>query len=204
MEEIEIYQEGDITYTVYDNSMERQLNDWYNAVYLRDATARFQHLQRIDNLQKNCKYIFLTINPDPNHITFNDFQKCIHKMMGKPWITNYLYVFEQRGEDFLSCGNGFHYHAIIEKPLNKSYAHMVRELSSTANKVCDTSNYHYFNLKNISEEEKDRKIKYITGRKADPAKWLKQDMDIQFRKENKLLSYYSVGIEPDAIQETPV
>ena len=67
-------------------------------------------------------------------------------MMTKPWINEYLYVFEQRGEEEGECGKGFHFHAIIKKPTNKSYVHILRELSSSADKVCDSSVSNFFNF----------------------------------------------------------
>lgn len=176
-----------------DINNDPDLHRMFEEAYMKDAMERFSHLQRVEELQSKCKYIFLTINPNP-HITLQDFIKTCEKMMSKPWIQNYLYVYEQRGETLEDCGKGFHFHAIIEKPSNKSYKHIVREMSSSANRLCDTSNYHFYNLKNITEEEKERKIQYITGRKADTSKHAKQDMDIPFRERNKLLSYYNIGI----------
>ena len=99
------------------------------------------------------KNIFITINPNAQ-ITLLDFINKINKMMSKKWITNYLYVYEQRGETEAELGKGFHFHCILEKPKGKSYSHMIRELSNSANSVCDTSNFHFFNVKSISEEEK--------------------------------------------------
>jgi len=154
---------------------------------------KYQYLLKQEEIKNKTKYIFLTINPNAQ-VDFKEFMRVIIKMMSKNWITNYLYVIEQRGETLDELGKGFHFHAIIEKPTNKAYQHMVRELSSSANRVCDTSNFHFFNLKNISEEEKERKIVYLTGSKADEAKHKKQELDIVFRKNNNLLSYYNIGI----------
>lgn len=186
----------DITETHYslDENFDPDLDRLFKEAYAREYAEKYAHLQRMEQKINNSKYIWLSINPDTAHITLPEFVRCMEKMMSKAWLTNYLYVFEQRGEDLAHCGEGYHFHAIIEKPKNKSYVHIVRELSSTANKVCDSSNYHYFNLANISEQEKDRKIVYTTGRKADPSKWLKQDMDIPFRINNNLKSCYNVGI----------
>lgn len=169
------------------------LDRMFLEAYRKKDAERFAFMTQQEEIKNKTKYIFLTINPN-SQILFREFQRCIDKLMSKPWITNYLYVYEQRGESEAEVGKGFHFHAIIEKPTNKSYQHMMRELSSTANKVCDTSNFHFYNVKNISEEEKERKIIYITGRKADIAKHAKQDMDIIFRKNNNLLSQYNVGI----------
>jgi len=181
------------TFYTYFDSSDPELDNMFKEAYERRDKERYSYLVKQEEIKNKTKYIFLTINPNPN-INLQEFISITTKLMSKPWITNYLYVYEQRGETEAEAGKGFHFHAIIEKPTNKSYAHMMRELASSANKLCDTSCFHYYNVKNISEEEKERKIVYTTGRKADPSKWLKQDMDIIFRKNNKLLSYYNIGI----------
>jgi len=186
--------EEDIIETHYSYfGFDNELDKMFQETYARLDKERYQYVQRNEEIKNKTKYIFLTINPNPN-ITLMEFIRCMEKLMSKQWMTRYLYVFEQRGETEADVGKGFHFHAIIEKPTNKSYQHMMRELASSANKMCDTSNFHFYNVKNISEEEKNRKVEYITGRKADIAKHLKQDMDIIFRTKNNLLSYYNIGI----------
>lgn len=182
-----------VTYYRYFDSSDPELDNMFKEAYKRLDNERYSYIQKKEEIKNKTKYIFLTINPNPN-INLKEFISITTKLMSKPWITIYLYVYEQRGETEAEVGKGFHFHAIIEKPTNKSYAHMMRELASSANKLCDTSNFHFYNVKNISEEEKERKIEYITGRKADVAKHLKQDMDIIFRRDNNLLSYYNIGI----------
>jgi len=182
--------------TIYEMSQDdlhTQNCKMYNDIWMKDALERYQYVAEQQKLQNKCPYLFLTINPNP-HILLGEFVSVITKMMSKTWIQNYLYVYEQRGEDEGECGKGFHFHAIIKKPTNKVPSHITRELASSANKVCDTSCIHFFNLKNISEEEKERKIIYLTGRKADEHKHKKQEMDIPFRQRNNLLSFYNVGI----------
>jgi hypothetical protein len=164
-----------------------------NEIWMKNTLVRYQYVADQEKIKQKCPYLWFTVNPNPN-ITVHEFISIMNKMMTKPWIVNYLYVYEQRGESEGECGKDYHFHAIIKKPTNKSYAHILRELSSSANRVCDTSVSNFLNLKNISEEEKERKIIYITGRKTDPLKWLKQDMDIIFREKERLLSFYSVGI----------
>ncbi len=65
-------------------------------------------------------------------------------------------------------------------------------MKNSFKKMCDTDNYHVYNIKNIGEEEKLRKTQYILDRKADDNKHLKQDMDIIWRQKEKLKSYYSI------------
>ena len=77
--------------------------------------------RRIDKLLKKSKqtdlikeWYFLTINPAPN-INLTDFHKTIEKAVSKVWITTYLYVIEQRGENIEELGKGFHTHIILAK-----------------------------------------------------------------------------------------
>lgn len=180
-------------YEMNQDDLHTQNCKMFNDIWMKDALIRYENIKQKEDIKNKCPYYFLTINPNP-HIMIGEFVSVITKMMSKTWIENYLYVYEQRGEDEGECGKGFHFHAIIKKPNNKVPSHIQRELASSANKVCDTSCIHFFNLKNISEEEKDRKIIYITGRKADEHKHKKQEMDIPFRIKNNLKSFYNVGI----------
>lgn len=189
-----MYEYDDIIETHYTEEVcDLELTKMFNDRWMKDALIRYQYVAEQQKIKEKCPYLFLTINPNPN-ITLQEFISIMNKMMTKPWINEYLYVYEQRGEEEGECGKGYHFHAIIKKPTNKSYAHILRELSSSANKVCDSSVSNFFNLKSISEEEKERKIIYITGAKADESKHKKQKMDIPFRQRNNLLSFYNVGI----------
>lgn len=190
------------SYYIEQQALHKGLGLEYNVEYhklqdsinVRTYKERYETVEAIEAIKSKTKYIFLTINPNTERLTLKDFIIGMNKMMLKPWIQNALYVYEQRGETLEDMGKGYHFHAIIEKPHKKSYNHMVRELSSSGNRYCDTSNFHFFNIKNISQEEKERKVEYITGRKADVAKHLKQDMDIIWRLKVNLLSHYKIGI----------
>jgi len=172
----------------YDIEFHKMQDEMYYNMYMNRFSVNSKSMQ----IHENSKYIFITINPN-SRIELLDFIKKIEKMMSKKWITNYLYVYEQRGETEDEMGKGFHYHGILEKP-TKPYSHMIRELSNSMNSICDTSNFHFFNIKSISEEECQRKIIYITAQKADVEKHKKQDMDIVWRQKNNLKSFYNIGI----------
>jgi hypothetical protein len=148
---------------------------------------RIEKLKELKNIEINKEWYFLTINPRPE-ITLKEFMKTIQKAVLKRWITYYIFVIEQRGENEEELGKGFHTHIIFNKGIK--HCKVVLEMSNTFKKMCDTSNFHLFNLKNIGDLEKQRKIEYITGTKADEAKHLKQQMDIIFRKKENLKSYY--------------
>jgi len=196
MENIEVYTEDEIIYTVIGESIENQCIRMYNERFEKDRIGK------ITNNAEYTKYFFLTINPN-SHIELLELIKVINKIISKKWITNYLYVYEQRGSTLEEVGKGFHCHMIIERP-NKPYSHIIRELGNSANRVCDVSNYHFFNIKSITEEECLRKIEYITGTKADVEKHQKQSMDIVFRRMNKLKSFYNVGIIINNATQTSV
>ena len=141
----------------------------------------------------NRKNIYLTMKPNP-HITIKEFIATINKMMSKPWLEKYLYTYEQNGDIEAECGKDFYFQAIIEKPHGKSYAHILKELSSSANKVCNTSCSDFYNIINISDKEKNKKVEYIIGYKADIVKHKKHTIDIIWRQQNNLKTYYNVGI----------
>lgn len=67
-----------------------------NIIY-NQYVERYKHLKKLEEIQENSKYVFITINPN-QYITILDFINKMQKMMAKKWINNYLYVFEQRGE----------------------------------------------------------------------------------------------------------
>jgi len=153
-----------------------------------------RRLEKLRQLHKNKveiekEWYFLTVNPKPD-ITLTEFMKTIQKALMKKWINYYIMVIEQRGECEAELGKGFHTHIIFNKGCK--HCKVITEMSNTFKKMCDTSNYHLFNLKSIGEEEKKRKVEYITGVKADVEKHLKQQMDIIFRERNKLKSYYII------------
>lgn len=157
---------------------------------------RYHEERRIEQLRELQKkrieiekpYYFLTVNPNEK-IKLEEFIKIIKKAMAKKWIDYYVYVLEQRGENELELGKGFHTHIIFNKGIKNNK--VVLEMSNTFKKMCDVSNFHFFNLKSIGDEERKRKLEYITGIKADEAKHLKQEMDIIWRKKQKLDKYYT-------------
>jgi len=133
-------------------------------------------------------YYFLTINPDPSKTNLNDLLKACSKAMSKRWITYYEYVIEQRGDTPETCGDKPHAHLIFNKGIK--HCKVVLEMKNSFKNLCDCNDFHYFNLKNISTEDLVTCTSYILDRKADPAKWAKQDMDILFRAKHNLQKSY--------------
>jgi len=164
-------------------------NDEIHTIFEWHEERRIEKLRQLHtlNIEVKKEWYFLTINPRPD-ITLTEFMKTIVKALKKRWINYYIMVIEQRGETEEELGKGFHTHIIFNKGIK--HCKVIKEMSNTFKKMCDTSNYHLFNIKSIGEEEKKRKIEYILGEKADDGKHLKQQMDKIFRERNKLKSYY--------------
>jgi len=185
---------GGISTMYRDPNNFSDLDKLFAEAQARIDAERYAHIAQQHEIQSNCKYIWITVCPNEKIVSLPMFVAKMTKMMSKKWITNYLYVYEQRGENLAELGKGFHFHLILEKPKNKAYTHILRELANSVDAVTDSSNPQWYNVRAISEEEKDRKITYTTGRKADQSKWLKQDMDIIWRPTVGILPYYNVGI----------
>lgn len=162
-------------------------------LFQKHEDRKIAKLRELKNIEINKEWYFLTVNPKPD-ITLKEFMKTIQKALVKKWITYYIFVIEQRGETENELGKGFHTHIIFNKGIK--HCKIVKEMSNTFKNMCDVSNFHLFNIKNIGDEEKARKIEYITGTKADDAKHLKQQMDIIFRKKENLKSYYIIEDAP--------
>lgn len=192
----------------------QEISDWERAYHELSMRVHDQYI--INNLGlntvvrnrttiKNYSHLFLTINPPPSMLLM-DFQKTIEKTLQttkglKLWIEGYLYVLEQRGENDIEIGKGFHTHILIKLRGHKKKSHIDRELKNQWKNILDTENYHIFNIKYIDNEEQLRKQKYILGSKSEESKHLKQKYDIIWRENNSLKKYYFVDyIIEDASQ----
>lgn len=171
---------------IYDVSMREIANiqDWHEE-------RKINKLRELNTLkiEVDKKWYFLTINPRPT-ITLEDFMKTIRKALSKKWITYFIFVIEQRGETEEELGKGIHTHIIFNKGIK--HCKVIKEMGNSFKNMCDISNYHLFNISNIGDEEKKRKIEYILGTKADCEKHKKQQMDIIFREKLKLKSHYII------------
>lgn len=145
-------------------------------------------VEMLNEAKNTSRYLWITINPNSS-VRLMDFIANVKKAMSKKWIVNKLYVIEQRGENEEDIGKGFHMHALVDKD-NYRFSHAFREFQSSFNKFCDTSNIHCFNVSYCFDRDVKKRINYMLGRKKDKAKWLKQDMDIIFRQEYGIPSYY--------------
>lgn len=138
---------------------------------------------------KQYTHIFVTINPPPT-LDLKIFINQINKTLSKNWIEGYIYVIEQRGENEVEIGKGFHTHILIKLLNHKKQSEINREIKNTWKKILDIDNYHILNIKFIDESEQKRKQGYILGEKSEDIKHQKQKMDIVFRRNNSIQKYY--------------
>lgn len=143
-------------------------------------------------------YVFITVNPRPG-VAINDFVKTVNKSVEKTFIKKSLHVIEQRGENMEELGKGFHTHILLNKG-DYRMSHLRREFARTFGKVTDTSNPQWFKVDLCKPSDLANRQNYIVGRKKDPSKWLKQDMDIPFRKKFDILSEYGHRFDDEIMQ----
>lgn len=140
-------------------------------------------------------YVFITVNPHEK-ASLTDFKLALDKSVKKSFIKKSLYVIEQRGENMEELGKGFHCHMLVKKD-DYRFSHLRREFASTFRKLCDVSNPGCLNISLCKKEDIKKRQNYMLGRKADPAKWLKQDHDIPFRKKHFFQDYYGDKFDED-------
>jgi len=80
--------------------------------------------------------MFLTFNPSPKQ----DLQVCIdavqNYLLRTKYIQKAMYVIEQREEDFMMLGKGFHFHMLIWNNCEK-YSYFRRDARRHFDKLCD-------------------------------------------------------------------
>ncbi|AXQ66250.1 MAG: putative replication initiation protein [Cressdnaviricota sp.] len=113
----------------------------------------------------------------------------IQKLLTKKWITTYVYTYEQRSETSEHY-KGFHCHILLYRK-DKSNSQMMKEIRNTCKHICDISNTHILNFRNLkTDADVEKAYNYITGIKADSNKHTKQMIDKEFRKHYYLKEYY--------------
>ena len=169
-------------------------------------------LREVTNEVKESKvteYLFITINARQN-ITFEEIFEVMPKLTKKKWLTDYIYVYEQRSEIQYDY-SGYHVHMILKRNGKKLFD-IRKEFKSTLKHICDVANPHILNIKNIKDSaDLKRRVNYITNFKADVNKHAKQYNDINFREHYKLERYYvsnehfleyiDQAVNPDQLEE---
>ncbi len=140
----------------------------------------------------NNRYFFITINPPPNTDLLK-FIKKVEKYSTRILCVQSQWVFEQRGVDISSAGTGVHCHMLVERNLNYKPCKF-KDYTRNAFKCLFRQNNHLnnslLNIKPCCMNFLKDKIEYMTGDKTGDGKQEKQDIDIIWRENNNLLSFY--------------
>lgn len=136
--------------------------------------------------------MFLTYCPRDD-VPLKKSLEVVKKFVEKSKIKDYIFVVEQRGVD-ASTIHGIHYH-ILHKHEYDRPTHYKRETQSTFSKTCDVANWRCLNFSGCKgENDVKNRLHYILHEKKDlpnNPKRQKQLIDIIFRKNNKLCTYYT-------------
>ncbi|AXH75743.1 MAG: putative replication initiation protein [Cressdnaviricota sp.] len=137
---------------------------------------------------KATEWVFITINPKDT-VSIKIIMNTMEKLVSKKWIQQYIYVLEQRSEGDEDI-RGVHVHLLLNRNGKKPGA-MKNEIKNTCVKICDVSNPHILNFKNLpTDKDVCQSYNYITGVKSDVEKHPKQAKDEYFRKYYNINPYY--------------
>lgn len=146
---------------------------------VREATAR----------KHNNLYLWLTVSPKAS-IEWKDFKDVIERFVKRTMFNDHLYVYEQRGKEETSIGDGFHCHLLLKRNLDYKPSKVIQNSKNTFKNITNVKKFEIFNYHWLDEQFKKDKVEYITGLKTGEDKDVKQEMDILFRKYNDIDLYY--------------
>lgn len=141
-----------------------------------------QLLMMKDDTKK--KIFWITINPKPltQDETINFIQR-VKSLMGKTYLPNIAFTFEQRGETLEHLGKGVHAHILCDKNPKVAPKNIINNLASYFKLFC---NHNSIDVKLYPYTYREDKIRYLRGDKEDPEKLQKVEIDRQFRDKFKL------------------
>lgn len=170
--------------------------EYFNNRYMK-AVSNYMELRPLVKADEDEKLIltdvmFLTVCPHED-VKLNKSLEVVKKFCEKSKIKNYLFVVEQRGTTDQTI-HGIHYHILHTHEYDRA-SHYKREAKSTFNKISDVNNFHCLNFSgNKTSVDVKNRLQYILYEKKDKAnnpKQLKQQIDVIFRKNNRLCAYYT-------------
>jgi len=141
---------------------------------------------------------FITFRPDEN-CTFENFWNGIQGWIQRKWIKEFKLVFEQKGENLIEMGKGFHIHAIIKHTRNKSIPDMCIDIQEIMRKCCCTFNNGQPDIKPIkTTADLNRCNNYMAEYKGDePLKKIAFDCDEPWRNSMGLRRFYDIAPMPN-------
>jgi hypothetical protein len=190
-----LYMEGIEQWKV--RKMQQMMNKSYQAGMMgqtwKDVKVYEDELNEIIREQSAVKhnnlYLWLTVSPKKD-VGFDLFKCKVEKAVTRRMFKSYLYVFEQRGKDESTMGQGFHAHILLKRNLDYKPCKIITNIKNTFKEITLVNNGEIFNWHWCPSDFKADKVEYITGLKTDEGKDEKQIMDSIWREQNNLATFY--------------
>jgi len=164
------------------------LPQWLSHEIINDAYSegwRPTWAKRENTARKGVNFLFITINPDTKKITLKDFLTKVHKIANWKCFDNTKYVFEQRGADRSTRGNGYHTHMVVKINCKPSIVKR-RLLNSLCNCI---GNSRHCDIQYLRDSSVSTKLNYIQGIKGEE-KQLKLKQDYPWREALGISNLY--------------
>lgn len=140
------------------------------------------------------QWYFITIRPDENKITFEEFYNKVMKFTNRKCIVDCSSSFEQKGSNIENIGKGFHVH-IIANGTWRSKGECLRDTQSTFIS-CTAPNC--IQVIPTNEPEKIKQNYLIEYKSDDDHKIVTKEMDAQWRLQNNINEIYEGPLPPRA------
>lgn len=132
---------------------------------------------------------FLTVRPRPD-VPFEDLKKLTEKFVNKRFINTYFYVFEQKGNDENTLGDGHHVHILITllKSAKVGIDKIKDEFISSFKKIANPASIKYIVAKRADALIKNYLLDHVSD---DGHKELTAETDKKWRTKIGLEEYYT-------------
>jgi len=139
--------------------------------------------------EKISRTYFITVRPDPKKIMFSNFYHKVIEFLNRKCFNNFILVFEQKGIDDDTLGQGFHIH-VLAKMTQESPGKVVEDTFSTFK---DSTAQHCIQVDRVKTvDDYERVLGYIRDHKAkDGHKKLTAETDVAWRKSLGLQALYT-------------
>lgn len=192
----------------FDNAIKQEQNTILRRIIRREYKngKYLQHLKEIEDGQsvriEKDRYWWITVNPYPS-VCLNDIMYKVKTFIYRKMVSNYIYVYEQRGTTEQTCGNGKHVHLLIRKDKKTMPTVFKRDAKNSFKSITDVNNSSIFNIHNCPPEYLKDKYEYMLGGKTGDKKDIKCKWDIVFREKNKLNKIYFDSLEAFGLEAFP-
>lgn len=143
------------------------------------------------------KWFFITLRPEKKHEhRFTDFKAEVMEYLKRTMFVDWSMVFEQKGETQETIGEGYHCHILCKCADWATKKKMINDTKSTWKKWLNGDVPDAFvqidKVETITD--KDNKIRYMNGEKADEWKQKAVEMDTVFREHHHLEKLYKPSL----------